>query len=513
MIKLTGNDLTIDEVVRCSRGHEEVSLSDEAVKAIKHSRGIVDKVIDGESVVYGISTGFGEFSKIFIDGENRKQLQTNLILSHSVGVGEYFPHDVARATMILRANSLAKGYSGIRLATVEKLIELLNKNVTPAIPCKGSVGASGDLAPLSHMASIIFGAGKCLAEDGSVIAADEALSKAGVEPLPLVSKEGLALINGTQMMTAVGALTTYDSINLFKLADIAGALSLEALNGLKDAFDERIALIRPHQGQKATVYNVNVLTKGSTIEKNDTTVRVQDAYSLRCMSQIHGASKEALRRCVETIEIEMNSVTDNPIVMPDTGDIISGGNFHGQPVALVMDYIKLAISELGNVSERRVNRLVDPHLSNGLPAFLTSKPGVNSGLMIAQYTCAALASENKVLTHPASADSIPTSANQEDHVSMGTIAARHAREVLENVRHIISIELMSACQGIDFRKKEGLVLGNGTGIAYDAVREVVDYIDEDRILADDFAKIYNIVDDNSIVSKVEAKVGSLVIAK
>ncbi len=513
MIKLTGETLTIEELVRSARGYEEVQLSEDAKKAISHSRSIVDKVIDGGTVVYGISTGFGEFSKIFIDDENRKILQRNLILSHSVGVGEYFPHDIARATMILRANSLAKGYSGIRLATVEKLIELVNKKVTPAIPCKGSVGASGDLAPLSHMASIIFGAGKCLDEDGNVIPAKEALEKAGIEPLPLVSKEGLALINGTQMMTAVGALTVYDAINLFKLADISASLSLEALNGLKDAFDERIAKIRPHKGQLATVDNVNKITKGSVIDKNDTTVRVQDAYSLRCISQIHGASKDALRRAIETIEVEMNSVTDNPIVMPDTGEIISGGNFHGQPVALVMDYIKLAIAELGNVSERRINRLVDPHLSNDLPAFLTSKPGVNSGLMIAQYTAASLVSENKVLTHPASADSIPTSANQEDHVSMGTIAARHAKEVLENVRFVLAIELMSACQGIDFRKANPYQLGEGTDVAYKAVREVVDYIDEDRILADDFNKIYEIIADNSIVSKVESKIGELLIAK
>lgn len=508
MILVSGSNMSIQDVVDVARYGKEVGLTEEAKKAIVHSRGIVEKILDEGRIVYGISTGFGEFSKIFISRDQTSDLQTNLILSHSVGVGEYFPADVARAMMVLRVNSLAKGYSGIRLETVEKLIELINKGVTPAVPCKGSVGASGDLAPLSHMASIIFGAGLVLLENGEVIDAKVALEKAGITPLPLVAKEGLALINGTQAMTAVGVLATYDAMNLFKVADIAGALSLEALNGLKDAFDPRIAMIRPHGGQVATVENINKLTKGSSIEANNTVnTRVQDAYSLRCMSQIQGASKDALRRVIETVTVEINAVTDNPIVMPDTGDIISGGNFHGQPMALVMDYLKLAVAELGNVSERRVNRLVDPHLSNGLPGFLTPNGGVCSGLMIAQYSAAALVSENKVLVHPASADSIPTSANQEDHVSMGTIAARQAREILENVTHVLCIELMSAAQGFDFRT--GAKLGVGTKAVYDEIRKVVPFFDEDRIPAPDFEAIRKIIADRTIVNAAEEAAGEV----
>ncbi len=511
MIKIDGSSLTIFDLAKIAREGEKIELTSEAKEKIEFSRSIVNEVIKKEKPVYGISTGFGEFSKIFIKTEKeREEMQHNLILSHSVSVGDYFPKDVVRGIMALRVNSLAKGYSGIRLSTVEKLIELLNKGVTPAVPSKGSVGASGDLAPLSHMASLIFGEGLAMGDNGEIITAKEALEKANITPHALSSKEGLALINGTQAMTSVGALACVDTLNVFKLADISATLSLEALNGLVDAFDERIGLVRPHKGQIATAKNVNKIVAGGTVASQEKP-RVQDAYSLRCVQQIHGASKETLRRAIETITIEMNSVTDNPIVMPDTGDIISGGNFHGQPVALVMDYLKLAISEIGNVAERRINRLVDPHLSNGLPAFLTDHPGVHSGLMIAQYTAAALASENKVLVHPASADSIPTSANQEDHVSMGTIGSRQATEILDNVKHILSIELMSAAQGCDVRIREGATLGKGTKVAYDEIRNVVDYFDKDRIPAPDFAKIRTLIENNSIVYKVEKEVGQLII--
>ena len=498
--------IDIYDVVKVAREGEKVELSEAAKKAINKSRRFVEDILADNKVVYGISTGFGEFSKITISGSDRERLQRNLILSHCVGVGELFDKEVVRGIMLLRVNSLARGYSGIRLSTVEKLIELLNKNITPAVPHKGSVGASGDLAPLSHVAAVLLGEGFVMV-DGKAVSAAPVLNEAGFKPIELAAKEGLALINGTQAMTSVGALACYDAKHLLKLADIAAGLSLEALRGTLQAFDPRIAKIRPHPGQMECVENIQKLTSGSQIMASHADCqKVQDAYSLRCLGQVHGASRDALRRAEETIKIEMNSVTDNPIVMADTGEIISGGNFHGQPVALVMDYLKNALAEIGNISERRINRLVDPHLS-GLPAFLTSEGGVNSGLMIAQYTAAALVSENKVLAHPASVDSIPTSANQEDHVSMGTIAARQAREILENVKHILAIEMMAATQGIDFI--EGSKPGKGTHAAYKCIRAVVSYLTNDRILHTDFDKILRLINDESLVLEVENTIGTL----
>ena len=498
--------ISIHDLVRVARHGEKVELSDGAKKAINHSRTFVETILAENKVVYGISTGFGEFSKVTISGSDRELLQRNLILSHCVGVGDFLPVEAIRGIIFLRANSLARGYSGIRLSTVEKLIELLNKGITPAIPEKGSVGASGDLAPLSHMAAVLLGEGFVLV-DGKAVPARPVLDAAGFEPIELAAKEGLALINGTQTMTSVGALACYDAEQMLKVADIAAGLSLEALQGTRAAFDPRIAQIRPHQGQIDCAANIRKITEGSAIIENHKNCdKVQDAYSLRCVSQVHGASREAIRRVRETIDTEMNSVTDNPIVMADTGEIISGGNFHGQPMALVMDYLKLACAEIGNISERRMNRLVDPHLS-GLPAFLIANGGVNSGHMIAQYTAAALVSENKVLVHPASADSVPTSANQEDHVSMGTIASRQAREILGNVQHILSIELMSAAQGIDF------LLPNrpakGTGAAYDLIRTVVTHMEEDRLLHPDMEAVHRLIMNEFLVQTVEAAVGEL----
>ena len=500
------NHITITDVVNVCRRKHKVALSDTAKEAITKSRQFVEEILKTDKVVYGISTGFGEFAKVTIDGDKRATLQRNLILSHCTGVGDFLPEDVVRGVMLLRANSLARGYSGIRLSTVEKLIELLNVEITPAIPAKGSVGASGDLAPLSHMAAVLLGEGFVL-ENGKAIPTAEALKAKGITPIELAAKEGLALINGTQVMTSIGALAVYDTENLMKTADIAAALSLEALEGTLAAYDPRIASIRPHLGQIQSAENVRRLAAGSKIiEEHHDCEKVQDAYSLRCVSQVHGASREALRRVKETIDIEMNAVTDNPIVMADTGEIISGGNFHGQPVALVMDYLKLAISEIGNISERRINRLVDPHLS-GLPAFLTEKGGVNSGMMIAQYTGAALASENKVLVHPASADSIPTSANQEDHVSMGTIGSRQAAEMLANVQKILAIELMCAAQGVDFLNPAKLAAG--TAAAYKTIRTKVSTLGDDRLLCPDIWAIDTLVASGAIVDAVEAAIGVL----
>lgn len=506
MILLDGNSLTLEEVIKVARNYEEVGLSDEGREKIIASRKIVDKILAEEKPVYGISTGFGDFSTIFISKDQREQLQRNLILSHATGVGEHLSEDVVRSAMMLRANSLAKGYSGIRLSTVEMLLSMLNKKICPAIPAKGSVGASGDLAPLSHMVLTMLGEGHAYV-NGQLLTSTEALKACGLEPIVLSGKEGLALINGTQIMTAVGSIAWHDAVNLMKAADIAAALSVEALKGTRAAFDPRISQVRPHIGQVATTENMLRLTDHSAIISSHTSCKkVQDAYSLRCVPQVHGASKDALRRAEETLTVEINAATDNPLIMPDTGEAISGGNFHGQPIALVMDYLKLALAELGNISERRTNRLLDTHLSE-LPAFLTAFPGVDSGLMITQYVAAALVSENKVLVHPASADSIPTSANQEDHVSMGTIAARQAREILDNVCNVLAIEMLAAVQGIDFLAP--LTPGDGTGKAHETIRSVVPHLDEDRIPSPDINSIHDLITSGKLIQEVEGVVGVL----
>ena len=506
MISLDGNSLTIDAVVGVARHYEKVELSEAGRRQVARSRAIVEKLLESEQPVYGISTGFGDLSNIWIPPAEREKLQRNLILSHAAGVGECLSEDVVRAAILMRANSLAKGYSGIRPATLEMLISLLNHGVYPAVPSKGSVGASGDLSPLSHIALVLMGEGKAFV-DGKVVSGREALQAAGLQPIALGGKEGLALINGTQIMTAVGALVWYDAANLMKAADIAAAMSLEALRGTRAAFDERISRMRPHPGQLATCGNVLRLTAESKIMESHTHCdKVQDAYSLRCVPQVHGASKDALQRTLETLNIEMNSATDNPLILPETGEVISGGNFHGQPVALVMDHMKIAIAEIGSIAERRVNRMLDAHLSD-LPPFLTAYPGVDSGLMITQYTAAALVSENKVLAHPACVDSIPTSANQEDHVSMGTIAARQAREILENVRYVVAIEMLVAAQGLDFLRP--LLPGIGVQAAYQAIRQEIPHLDEDRVPAEDIAIVYKLLVQEKIITAAEAAVGTL----
>ena len=506
MIGIDGNSLSIAEVVKVARHYEPVELTETGRRQVVASRAVVEKLLNSENPVYGISTGFGDLSRIWISPPEREKLQRNLILSHAAGVGSYLPEDVVRAAMLLRANSLAKGYSGIRPETMEMLIAMLNRRVYPAVPSKGSVGASGDLSPLSHIALVLMGEGKAFVA-GKLVTGAEALAAVGLSPVAFAAKEGLALINGTQIMTAVGALVVHDAALLMKAADIAAAMSLEALRGTRTAYDERIGRIRPHPGQLASSANLLKLTADSRImESHENCGKVQDAYSLRCVPQVHGASKDAVRRARETIEIEMNSATDNPLIFPDTGEVISGGNFHGQPVALVMDYLKTALAEIGSISERRVNRMLDAHLSD-LPPFLTAYPGVDSGLMITQYTAAALVSENKVLAHPACVDSIPTSANQEDHVSMGTIAARQSREILENSRHVIAIEMLVAAQGLDFLKP--LEPGVGVQAAYKAVRAEVPHLEEDRVPAEDIATVYRLLVGETIVNQVETAVGPL----
>lgn len=504
-VYIDGNSLTIEDIVNVARKGFKVEIQPEAIERINKSRAIVDEFVDEKKVVYGITTGFGKFSDVLISKNEAQDLQRNLIISHATGVGNPLDEDISRAIMLLRANALAKGFSGIRLSTIEKLLEMLNAGVTPLIPEKGSLGASGDLAPLSHMVLVLLGEGEALFE-GKEYDGAEAMKLAGIDTINLTSKEGLALINGTQVMTAVGALTTYDAISAVKLADISAAMTIEALNGITDAFDPRIHEIRPHQGQMDTASNLLRLVEGSGLTSRQGELRVQDAYSLRCLPQIHGASKDALNYVINKINIEINSVTDNPIIIPDDKVAISGGNFHGQPMALAFDFLGIALSEIANSSERRIERLVNPALNN-LPAFLTPKGGLHSGFMIAQYSAAALVSENKVLAHPASVDSIPSSANQEDHVSMGTIAARKAKDILFNAMNVLSIEVLAATQAIDFG--DASKLGVGTMQAYKAVRKDVEKLVDDRPMYKDINKVYNLVKNHVIVEDVESVLGPI----
>ena len=506
---INGETTTIEDIVNVARHGYQVKISEDAIKKIQRARDFVDKWVDQGKVVYGITTGFGEFSKVSISKEQAEDLQRNLIISHSCGVGNHFPEEVVRAIMVLRVNALAKGFSGIRLETINGLVEMLNKGVYPAIPEKGSLGASGDLAPLSHMVLPLIGEGEAYYQ-GKLMGGAEAMKEAGITPVRLTSKEGLALINGTQVMTAVGLLTAYDAMQFAKLCDISASMTIEALNGITDAFMPELHEIRPHAGQICTAENLLRILAGSERTSHQGELRVQDAYALRCLPQIHGASKDAIQFVLDKVAIEVNAVTDNPIILVDKEMAVSGGNFHGQPVALAFDFLGIAIAELANISERRIERLVNPALSNGLPAFLTEKGGLHSGFMIAQYAAAALVSENKVLAHPASVDSIPSSGNQEDHVSMGTIAARKAKEMLFNLSRVIAIELFAAAQGLDLNSRErGYQMGQGTEIAYKKVRSVVPVVKDDRVMYTEFEKVARLVQDHSIVKEVEKVIGEL----
>lgn len=500
-VVIDGNSLTLEEIISVARNNYIVELSEEARERVIKSRNIVDKIVENNEVIYGITTGFGKFSDVTISGEDCKSLQKNLIISHACGFGNPLAKDEVRTAMLLRANALSKGYSGIRLSTLSTLIEMLNKGVHPIIPEKGSLGASGDLAPLSHMVLPMLGEGSAEYK-GEILTGAEAMGRAGVETVELVAKEGLALINGTQIMTAVGALALYDGINLVKSSDITAALTIEALRGVRDAFDPRTHRIRPHVGQIKTAENILRLIDESTFVTSQGEIRVQDAYTLRCIPQIHGASKDALNYVKEKVEIEINSVTDNPIVTEE-GDVISGGNFHGQPMALSFDFLGIAMAELANVSERRLERLINYQL-NDLPAFLVKHGGLNSGFMITQYAAAALVSENKVLAHPASVDSIPSSANQEDHVSMGTIAARKARDIIRNCERVVATELLAACQAIDFRSD--LTLGKGTKPAYSLVRNHIDFMVNDVVMYKELDKALEVLVSGELVNSVEKTV-------
>ena len=504
-IVLTGNEITLEQIMNVARQGAQVSLSHSAEEKIKNSRKVVDRLVEGSRVVYGVTTGFGMFSETLIEKEFTNALQKNLIVSHAVGAGEYFSDEVVRAAILLRVNNFTYGYSGIRLETVQTLVQMLNRGVTPLVPEKGSLGASGDLVPLAHMVLPLLGLGRAKYR-GEILAGADAMRAAGIPTLELTQKEGLALINGTQFMTAVGAITVYDAMQLLKVADIAAAMSFEAQNGIIDALDARMHSIRPHPGQQASARLVAKLLEGSRNVTRQGELRVQDAYSLRCTPQVHGASKDAVNFVKDRVNIEINSVTDNPIIFSETNEAISGGNFHGQPMALAFDFLGIALAEIADVAERRIERMVNSSLS-GLPSFLVKRGGVNSGFMIVQYTAAALVSENKVLAHPASVDSIPSSANQEDHVSMGTIAARKAREILENARRVLAIELMCACQAIDLRGDKGM--GIGTQAAYDCVRAKIPYLTEDRPLYDDINRSEELIVNGSLVAAVENAAGKM----
>jgi histidine ammonia-lyase len=513
---ITGNNLTLPELYNTVLNFPKIKLefSAETRKNIIASRKVVDEWLKKGETIYGITTGFGEFSNVKIKNDEIEKLQENLIVSHSAGIGDPLPLEVVRAMIILRLNALAKGYSGIKLETLDFMRKVYNSEITPVIPSKGSVGSSGDLVPLSHLVLTMMGKGKVIYND-VMMDASIALKKIGLEPLQLGAKEGLALINGTQMMTAYGALILHQAINLCKMADIAASMNLEALRGTDTAYDERIHNLRPHRGQKIVASNLRRLITGSEIREshraNDP--RVQDAYSMRCVPQVHGASRDAVNYAYDIITTEINSVTDNPIVIPNDKDHLEGGNFHGQPIALALDFTAIALSELANISERRIDRMVNGSLS-GLPRFLTSKGGLNSGLMIAQYTAASLVSENKVLSHPASVDSIPTSANQEDHNSMGSIAAQKAWQVLKNVQSVLAIELMVAAQAIDFaslnpKTKKKMRPGKGADAAYKLIRKNITHLDDDRVIHDDIQIILNLILNNSILDATEKVIGKL----
>jgi histidine ammonia-lyase len=501
-----GEAITIDEVVRVARRRAPVRLARTAVPRIEASRAYVESLVAADKTVYGITTGFGRLASVRIAAGDVRQLQRNLLVSHAIGVGTPLATDVVRGMLLLRAQSLSFGFSGIRLSVIELLMELLNRGVHPVIPSQGSVGASGDLAPLAHMALPLIGEGKAEVA-GVVMSGRDALLSVGLSPVVLEAKEGLALINGTQAMTSIGALVAYDALQLATLADIAGAMSLEALKGTATAFDARVTAVRAHPGAAAAATNLRRLSADSPIHLSHLHCeKLQDAYSLRCMPQVHGASRDALTHAADVVTRECNAVTDNPLIFADTDDVISAGNFHGQPVALVMDYAKIAIAELANISERRIEHMLDPAVS-GLPAFLSRQGGLNSGLMISQYTAASLVSENKVLAHPASVDSIPTSANQEDHVSMGTTSARQCAMILDNATWVIAIELMNAAQAIDFHQP--LLPGPGTGAARDALRTVVAPLDADRLLTTDLEAVRALMQSGELRAAVERITGPL----
>ena len=499
MIEIDGEHLSIDDVVSVARGMEEVSISEKALKKIEESRKKVEEVLNEGKVVYGINTGFGELSSVRISDEEIDRLQENLIRSHACGTGDELPEEVVRAMILLRINSLAKGRSGVTKELIESLVDGLNRGFHPVVPSQGSVGASGDLAPLAHIALAFMGEGEAN-YNGVRMPAMEALERAEIEPIKYKAKEGLALINGTQMMTALACLAVHDSSTILKNAQIAGVMSLEALNGTDQAFREEVQKARPHEGQLIAGKNLWNLTRESEVIASYN--KVQDAYSLRCMPQVFGAALDSLNHIKNVIGVEINSATDNPLVFDD---IISGGNFHGEPIAIAMDLLGIVMTKISSFSERRIARMLDSNLS-GLPPFLAKNAGLNSGMMILQYVAASLVNENKTLSYPSSVDSIPTSANKEDYQSMGATSARKAADIVKNAGKVIAIELLVASQALEFQEKK---TSPATIAAYDAIREKIPPLEVDRSMHEDIDKVYGMVVSGEIVKAVESRTGKL----
>ncbi|HED65000.1 MAG TPA: histidine ammonia-lyase [Planctomycetes bacterium] len=506
-LTLDGTSLTIEDLAPIFEGEEiKLKLDPSALERVAAARSLVEDVVEKGEPVYGLTTGFGKLKNITISREDLEELQANLIQSHCCGVGDPMPRDEVRAVQVLRINGLLRGHSGVRVELLETLVRFFQKGLVPRVPQQGSVGASGDLAPLAHMAGAYMGWGRAFVGDEE-LDAKEALARVGEEPLRLAAKEGLALINGTEVMAAVGAGAYLRACRAVLSADAIASLTIEALFGSPKPFDARIAALKGNPGHARTSANVRAcLADSRVIDSHSDCDRVQDPYSLRCIPQVHGATKDALAHVGSILALEVNSVTDNPILFPDTGEVISAGQFHGQPLSMVFDYLAISVATIGNISERRVEQLVNPDLSH-LPGFLTQKPGLNSGMMIAQVAAAALASENKVHCHPASVDTIPTSANQEDHVSMGMTAARKARTVVGNVERILGIEYLCAAQARDFHAE--LLPGRGALAAYELLRANIPALDRDRYLADDLERASELIRSGELLAAVEGAVGPL----
>ncbi len=476
-LKIDGQSLTLESLAEIALDRRKVQLAEGVREKVSDCRRVIEMALEGDLAIYGVSTGFGKLSETRIPHDHLKELQLNLLRSHACGVGEPLAEAEVRAAMLLRANSLAKAFSGVRVEVIETLLEMLNRGVHPIVPSRGSVGASGDLVPSAHMALVLAGEGQAL-YNGSRLPGEEALRRAGIPRLELQAKEGLSLLNGTQFMLALGGLAINRGLTLMETADVAGAFSLEVLLGTTVASDPRIHAVRPHPGQIRTAAKiVSLLRSSQIVESHKNCGRVQDAYSLRCIPQVHGAVRDVLEHVCQVMTREMNSATDNPLVFSQDAEILSGGNFHGAPLAYAFDYAALALADLASISERRLERLVNPDLS-GLPAFLIANPGLSSGYMLLQVMVASLVSENKVLAHPASVDSIPTSANKEDHVSMGMTSALKLKAIVDNLETVLAAELLAACQAMEFRKP--LQPGSGTAKAYNIVRQLVPPLENDR---------------------------------
>ena len=498
--------MTLNDLADIAREGAAIQLTKESEALIQASRKLIEKWVAEEKRIYGVTTGFGALSDVSISPKDTCTLQKNILMSHASGVGNPLDEETVKAVMALRIKDLARGNSSACLETVRQLIKIINHGITPVVPEKGSVGASGDLCPLAHLSLVLIGMGEAFYK-GERMPAAKALEMCGLKPIELGSGEGLALVNGTQVMTGIAGLAVHDALNLRKLTDIAASMSLEVLMGSRTEFDSRIQQVRPHPGQGVVADNMLRITRNSEIiSSHRDCSRIQDAYTLRCSPQVHGASHDAICYARNVVTTEMNSSTGNPLIFSDAEEFLLGGNFHGQPVALAMDFMAMAVAELANISERRIERLVNPKLS-GLPAFLVSDGGLNSGFMIAQYAAASLVSENKVLCHPACVDSIPTSANKEDHVSMGTISARKCREILRNTENVIAIELLCAAQAVDVFTN--MKPGEGTLAAYQVIREAVPHLEKDRILSDDIATMRQLMRSGEIPKAVEEKVGGL----